>query len=87
MLRKLLFSCLLASPALAADPMWTLLDRVSDADMAEAAWVRPARFQPAVLDEKVLLRTLRGAPLEFTPQAAAGLWLTIPRPEGAFYTF
>jgi Metallo-peptidase family M12B Reprolysin-like/Immunoglobulin I-set domain/Ig-like domain CHU_C associated len=87
MLRRLLLSCLLATPALGADPMWTLLERVPDVDKAAAPWVRPARFQPAVLDENVLLQTLRAAPLEFTPQAAAGLWLTIPRPDGAWETF
>ena len=35
----------------------------------------------------MLLETLRAAPMEFTPQAAIGLWLTIPRPDGAMETF
>jgi hypothetical protein len=78
--------CLGASAA-GADATWTLLDKFSPADQAAEPWVRPPKFQAAVLDEKSLLESLHGAPMEFTPQAAQGLWLTIPRPDGAMETF
>ncbi len=70
-----------------ADQIWTLIDKVPEADQHAEAWVRPPRFQAATLDEAALLQTLGTAPMEFTPQGAAGLWLTIPRPDGALETF
>jgi hypothetical protein len=75
------------SAAMGADPIWTLLDQVPAAAQAAAPWVRPPKFQAAQLNENLLVRTLGDAPMEFTPQAAAGLWLTIPRPDGAMETF
>ncbi|MEX2218287.1 MAG: reprolysin-like metallopeptidase, partial [Phycisphaerales bacterium] len=73
--------------ATSPDGVWSLLDRMPAEVAAAEPWIRAERFAPARLDFDGVRRTLRRAPLEGTPAAAAPMTLTLPTPDGRFARF
>ncbi len=70
------------------DGVWNLMDRVPAVAAAGQPWIRPTVFKPITLNTPALIAALAGAPMEFTPQAAAKpLILWFPMPDGSFARF
>jgi hypothetical protein len=69
------------------DGIWTALTVMPQEQQDAQPWVRPARFQAARLDERVMRAALATAPLERTPDAANPLRITLPTPDGGFEAF
>jgi hypothetical protein len=80
---------LLASPALAAGRgPWRDVDEKLLAGQAGERVIVPQRYRVLALDAAALRERLSGAPMEFTPEAAARpLELELPLPDGTFARF
>ncbi len=70
------------------DGVWRTVAQVPAKHVGGEPWVRPNRFQGALLDNASLAQRLSQAPLEDTREAETNpLYMTLPTPDGVFALF
>jgi hypothetical protein len=87
LLLALTLPCLVHHAAGSEAP-WTLIEAMPADVVASPAWIRPAAFKAAQMDDKAMREALAKVPMEVFPfPEDEGLLFSLPHPDGGFTKF